>query len=530
MKQTRKRFDRWKDKYNWGDCGLNNGEYGSYLSSYLRTQKTPLVLNLNGSWGTGKTHFLKQLYVDLLYDNNYPTVYINAWESDFTNDPLLVIISELLEQLNSIHPGYSGVTESLHRNLGQLAKRGWNGVVDVAAAYVSTKQDDFDSTALLGMTQHIKFDQQSDPKLGKSLTDNYRKQLAAIRDTHDCLSAYVESFPESKRKVFVLVDELDRCRPTYSIEMLETIKHFFSMENYVFVVATDTDALSHSIKAVYGSTFDGKEYLSRFFNRSAALPEPDRRLFAKLLVDKSTLAGRIDEIVIFGEGEPTTASISTIVYEVGVMYDLSLRRMSQVFNKVEATILYELETQSRLFDIRLLMQLVAEFDSVEFKVCYDARRQSDGVAYDLPKKMKEKYGFNTNSSENMALRINGRKLTHPEVENKDYVKVVEDHYSFSWKFANLFDKKGPRQHLNVRFGLDTLRGKMDDQMSRRDNAHTGIAGLDSTSGMRLLSPYFEHFKVLCDLHSEQKGLWGRDDYFKAVELSSSIVRDVYSTD
>ncbi|TON39542.1 hypothetical protein CGH57_24100, partial [Vibrio parahaemolyticus] len=106
------------------------------------------------------------------------------------------------------------------------------------------------------MTQHIKFGQQSDPKLGKSLTDNYRKQLAAIKDTHVCLSAYAESFPESRRKVFVLVDELDRCRPTYSIEMLETIKHFFSMENYVFVVATDTVALSHSIQAVYGSTFD----------------------------------------------------------------------------------------------------------------------------------------------------------------------------------------------------------------------------------------------------------------------------------
>ncbi len=530
MKQTRKRFDRWKDKYNWGDCGLNNGEYGSYLSSYLRTQKTPLVLNLNGSWGTGKTHFLKQLYVDLLYDNNYPTVYINAWESDFTNDPLLVIISELLEQLNSIHPGYSGVTESLHRNLGQLAKRGWNGVVDVAAAYVSTKQDDFDSTALLGMTQHIKFDQQSDPKLGKSLTDNYRKQLAAIRDTHVCLSAYVESFPESKRKVFVLVDELDRCRPTYSIEMLETIKHFFSMENYVFVVATDTDALSHSIKAVYGSTFDGKEYLSRFFNRSAALPEPDRRLFAKLLVDNSTLSSRTDEIVLFGEEGATTESISTVMYEVGVMYDLSLRRLSQVFSKVEAAILYELETQGRLFDIRLLTQLVAEYDSVEFKVCYDARRNSDRMAYKLPKQMKDRFGFNTDSSEGMALRVHGRKLAHPEVENKDYVKGVEDHYSFSWKFANLFDNAEPSSNLDVRFGFNALRNKRDEQMSDRGNGFIGIVGFDSTSGMRLLSPYLEHFKKLCSSGFDKKGLWGRDDYFKAVELSSSIVRDVYSTD
>lgn len=85
-----------------------------------------------------------------------------------------------------------------------------------------------------------------------------------MNDARKALEILVECIPSHNNKVFILIDELDRCRPSYAIEMLETIKHFFELKNYVFVVATDTEQLSHSVKAVYGDFFDGKEYLSRF--------------------------------------------------------------------------------------------------------------------------------------------------------------------------------------------------------------------------------------------------------------------------
>ncbi|WAF58355.1 KAP family NTPase [Aeromonas caviae] len=34
---------------------------------------------------------------------------------------------------------------------------------------------------------------------------------------------------------FILIDELDRCRPSYAVEMLETIKHIFDISGVVFV-------------------------------------------------------------------------------------------------------------------------------------------------------------------------------------------------------------------------------------------------------------------------------------------------------
>jgi len=74
--------------------------------------------------------------------------------------------------------------------------------------------------------------------------------------------------------VFVLIDELDRCRPPYAIAMLERIKHLFEIPDVVFVVATDSEQLVHSIRAVYGQDFSGSRYLTRFFDLSYTFPAP----------------------------------------------------------------------------------------------------------------------------------------------------------------------------------------------------------------------------------------------------------------
>jgi hypothetical protein len=70
----------------------------------------------------------------------------------------------------------------------------------------------------------------------------------------------------------ILIDELDRCRPTYAIEMLEAIKHWFCVPNVVFVLAMDREQLSHSIRAVYGQGFDVDGYFLRFFHLLEQMP------------------------------------------------------------------------------------------------------------------------------------------------------------------------------------------------------------------------------------------------------------------
>lgn len=76
------KYEEWKDKYNWDTCKTGREQYGKFLISILTSEMNGHVLNLNGAWGTGKTEFLKRIYVSLAKEG-FPVVYIDAWESDF---------------------------------------------------------------------------------------------------------------------------------------------------------------------------------------------------------------------------------------------------------------------------------------------------------------------------------------------------------------------------------------------------------------------------------------------------------------
>ena len=83
-----------------------------------------------------------------------------------------------------------------------------------------------------------------------------------------------------------IIDELDRCRPSFSIEVLEKAKHFFNVENIIFVLGADKEQLGHSIKAIYGNDLNVNGYLRRFIDLDYVLPSPDKGLFVKVLFKK----------------------------------------------------------------------------------------------------------------------------------------------------------------------------------------------------------------------------------------------------
>ena len=77
----------------------------------------------------------------------------------------------------------------------------------------------------------------------------------------------------------MIIDELDRCRPSYAVELLEVAKHVFAVDHIVFVLAVNRSQLSHSVKALYGNDFDAYGYLRRFFDVDFRLPDPSREKF-----------------------------------------------------------------------------------------------------------------------------------------------------------------------------------------------------------------------------------------------------------
>ena len=121
------------------------------------------------------------------------------------------------------------------------------------------------------------------------LTKKYldqRRSKDILRDELQRLSA--EVCTESSHPLIFIVDELDRCRPTFAVELLERVKHIFDVPNLVFIFGLNRDELSKSLQSIYGQ-IDSSTYLRRFFDFEFNLQNIDSRVFAEQLIDRFRL-------------------------------------------------------------------------------------------------------------------------------------------------------------------------------------------------------------------------------------------------
>ncbi len=140
--------------------------------------------------------------------------------------------------------------------------------------------------------------------------------------------------------MYVFIDELDRCRPTFAIEVLEVIKHIFDIPRIIFVIATDTEQLQHSIKAVYGHDFDAEKYLMRFFNRSFSLPTPKLKDFLNQLPGIAIIKERLiltESFEIFEIDDSAALRLITTIFEGA---KLDLRAVNQIIERVSSILIH----------------------------------------------------------------------------------------------------------------------------------------------------------------------------------------------
>ncbi|WP_223294746.1 KAP family P-loop NTPase fold protein [Shewanella loihica] len=277
---------------------LDRAKYAEFLTHFLASkgagssdERHNYVLNLNAEWGAGKSYFLRRWAAEL--KEKYPVVYVDAWKQDYSDDPLMTVISSMIKQLRE----QAGKSEEdpLFKTPRKLI-----GLLKAAAPSIARGV----ATKYLGIDPVKIIQQADDDDIGETVKDRNGQDidmgLAAskivehlIKD-HDAKSDAIASLKlsveewvravaglrEKQHPAFIFIDELDRCRPSYAVEMLETIKHIFDIPGVVFVVATDTEQLQHTIKAIYGEGFDARTYLGRFFNSRYTLKAPS---FEKLL-------------------------------------------------------------------------------------------------------------------------------------------------------------------------------------------------------------------------------------------------------
>lgn len=246
--------------------------------SLINRIESSCSISLDGSWGSGKTIFVKQVKMVLdslnqfkvkgdyfeqeeetvktifsrLCDKTTPVesikphvcVYYDAWENDSDTDPLISLVHGIVKDFSC------GYKFEHAPDLGKVA-------ASLAMGFVS---------AITNVDVHQIFE---DCHFTNDV-EEFEKTKALDQTISEMLDSLL---PEHGDRLIIFIDELDRCKPTFAVKLLERIKHYFTNEKITFVFSTNLQELGNTIKKMYGSDFDADRYFDKFFDLRLSLPE-----------------------------------------------------------------------------------------------------------------------------------------------------------------------------------------------------------------------------------------------------------------
>lgn len=245
------------------------------------------TMAIDSSWGTGKTEFLKMWEDELKKQEKYIVIKYNSWENDFAEEPLQSIIytilsDEIFDKQNDIANGKKALKEAFETVVNLAEQSGIPGTKILTAGVNGMKKVTttmFQETSMDEKIQEYK---------------NYKSKIVTIKEK-------LEDITKDK-KIILLIDELDRCKPIFAIKLLEAIKHIFNVRNMSFIFALDMTQLSYSVEKIYGTKIDASGYLCRFFDYITKMPRPNIKKYVEYLMEKRPLIRK--QISINTDQEP----------------------------------------------------------------------------------------------------------------------------------------------------------------------------------------------------------------------------------
>jgi len=167
----------------------------------------------------------------------------------------------------------------------------------------------------------------------------------------------------TENRIVIIIDELDRCKPSFAVEIIEKIKNLFSVENVIFVLGMNKFQLEEAIKCVYGNNIDAHSYLQKFINIETTLPKRnylnnysnDIRSYSRHLL-------KLHEFNAFGDEE----GLVEVLVPLGRHFNLSLRQLEKVFTNLAIIYSTSHENSFRVFPVFVLLSILKVVDPTVF--------------------------------------------------------------------------------------------------------------------------------------------------------------------
>lgn len=396
------------------------------------------VISIDADWGYGKTTFMKYLE-NKLTENDFIVLNFNAWINDYEKDPLSIFIKELMPQIIKANKEDFNEIKQYTDKIKTFLSVANNVIALTTRAFPQIPELD-----IVNFIEKIKKDKE------KILSSDSETIKISIEETgtkklqNDFIEALKSITPESNKKIIILIDELDRCRPNFAIELLERIKHFFDLDQYLFILTICRKQLKESVKQIYGNGFEDTGYFRRFFDYEFYLPAPNRNEFIK----NSFKNNNNGSISIEQQIMTTLAKIKT----------LSLRDLNNAINFINLVITFNKENFSKYSKQKqfyLAFGIVLRFaDKILFEDFIGNNKINSGHKYNVGSFLflleiyKQDYNNNSNTWENkktvpilnwLGLMTKATKIeeTYDFKRTEKYtLDIVSTDFSFSFYKTN----------------------------------------------------------------------------------------------
>lgn len=283
----------------------------------LKTESAPVSISLNGEWGSGKTVFVKQLELLLCalnnnlesdidinkiikedeqvksFDNlNMLPIYFNAWENDWCKNPLVSLIPEIVKQ-----------TDIKFKNK-----------IDIDFFEAGRQIINF---GLKFFTSNIEV-----PALNQCVEiKDYLEEFHTVDEFRKKIVEFINIINEKyKSTILLIVDEIDRCKPDYSLALIEQLKALFADNKIIILYSVNKKELAHVVDKFYGYKEDGELYLERIFDLEFSLPPYDCK--------------KLD--LYMNEKDDNHAVLERVKHSIKRFYDLTIRDYLHFLNDIKS--------------------------------------------------------------------------------------------------------------------------------------------------------------------------------------------------
>jgi hypothetical protein len=319
------------------------------LAAHLVEARPPFTAGVYGEWGSGKTSFFSFVakYLDELIprksDGASSILFISfsAWQYKTADEiwrALLLTIAKNILNVPDIAPDPAPVSQRPPTLLGRIKRALARDALVIrpeelipareseylelvakldASLYggISKNQVQFDTgemtiaitkslvAGLAGISPMMSaarslFGFSSDLDLAKMLDKSENQGIRQRIESMETLKKILRDlFAQEQRRVFVFVDDLDRCMPDAALDLLEAIKIFLDSTSCIFIVAGDEALIGQGLRLRLRELLQptnessiesfmsrkGREYFEKIIQLPVHLPRPNADVIQRLI-------------------------------------------------------------------------------------------------------------------------------------------------------------------------------------------------------------------------------------------------------